>query len=101
MYEHIFEPKAQREYEQSIKWYSERSQNATLNFIKSVDQAIELICDQPNQFKNIHKNYHEINTKNYPFTIVYTIEEKIKTVIIYSIHQNKRNPRKKYKRIKK
>jgi toxin ParE1/3/4 len=81
MYQYILEPEAQVKYEEAFNWYSERSQKAALNFVESIEEALELICTQPYQHKNIYTNYHEINTKNFPFTLVYTIEEKIKTVV--------------------
>ena len=43
MYQYLLEPKAQKEYEESIEFYAERSEKATLNFIYLVEQAINLI----------------------------------------------------------
>lgn len=40
MYNYFFEPKAQQEYEESIKWYSEKSASATLNFIATIENTI-------------------------------------------------------------
>jgi plasmid stabilization system protein ParE len=100
MHRHTLLPKAQEEYEAAFTWYSERSEKATLNFVARVEEAIRLICEQPYQFKSLYKDFHEINTKNYPFTLVYTIDEKTKMVIIYSVHQNNRNPKKKFKAAK-
>ncbi len=100
MYQYILEPRAQAEYENAIEWYTERSEQATLKFIESIDSTLNLICKQPHQSRNIYKNFHETSTKKYPFTIIYTVEEKIKTVVIFSIYHHKRSPKKKYKDIK-
>ena len=100
MYRHRLDPKAQEEYEDSFNWYSDRSEVAALNFVESVEEATRLIFETPYQFKNFYKNYHEINTKNYPFTIVYTTDEETKMLTIYSIHQNNRHPKKKYRAVK-
>jgi plasmid stabilization system protein ParE len=97
MYNHIFEPKAQKEYEDSIEWYSARSLVAAVKFIDSVDELIALICYKPNQFKKPYKNYHEAITETYPFSIIYCIEEKIKTIVIISVYHNKRSPKRKFK----
>jgi toxin ParE1/3/4 len=97
MYEYILEPRAQKEYESSVHWYLTQSEKATENFVKSVEESINLVCRQPQQYRNAHKNFHEITTKNYPFVIIYTIEENTKTVVIFSIFHKKRNPKTKYK----
>ena len=100
MYQYILDPRAQSEYEKSVEWYTERSERATINFIANTDNTINLICKQPYQSKNVYKNFHEASIKKYPFTIIYTIEEKIKTVVIFSIYHHKRSPKKKYKSIR-
>lgn len=45
------------------------------------------------------KNYHEIRLRKYPFTIIYFIEEDEQLIIISAIYYNKRNPKKKYRRL--
>ena len=97
MYQYLLEPKAQEEYEKSINWYTQRSEKATLNFIDEVEQIIELICNKPHVNKNIYKNYYEITLEKYPFTIVYSIENEMKLIVITSIYHQKRNPKYKYR----
>lgn len=97
MYNYLVEPKAQKEYDESIEWYSERSELAAINFIKSVDAALLLITKKPYQFKNTYKNFREVSLKKYPFAIIYSVEENLKIIIIVSIYHHKRNPKKKYK----
>ena len=96
MYNYLVEPRAQKEYEESIEWYSERSELAALNFIKNVDAALLQITKKPYQFRNTYKKFREASIKNYPFAIIYTIEENLKTIIIVSVYHHKRNPKKKY-----
>ena len=98
MFHYIIEPRAQKEYEESIDWYSKRSEQVALKLIEAIDNVITLICKQPYQAKNVYKNFHETSTKKYPFTVIYTIEEKIKTIAIISIYHHKLNPKKKYKK---
>lgn len=57
MYHHILDPKAEEEYEQSIEFYSEKSEKATINFIDTIDQSIALICKNPFTNKKKYKNY--------------------------------------------
>jgi plasmid stabilization system protein ParE len=55
VYIYILEPKAQQEYENSIEWYSERSETATLNFIDTIESTIAIICSNPNLYKKRYK----------------------------------------------
>lgn len=97
-YSHLFNENAQLEYETSIEWYADRSLKAATNFINEVDRAILLICTYPSRWRNAYKNFHELQFKKYPFTIIYTIEEDKELVIVTSVFHHKRNPRKRYKK---
>ncbi len=97
MYLYIFQPKAQMEYEDSIIWYAKRSIVAAENFIKEIDVTLEKICSFPLRWKNDFLIFYEFNLKKYPFTIMYSIDEVRKIVIVMSIFHQKRNPTKKHK----
>lgn len=96
-YRYILLEKAQADYETSLKWYVVRSQQAAENFVKAVDDGLQLICNNPSRWRNTYKKFYEINLKKYPFSIVYTIEEE-QLIVVTSIYHHKRNPRKKYSR---
>jgi len=100
MYHYLLEPSAQSEYEKSLEWYSERSEKASIHFILGIENTLKLICKDPYQFKNAYKTFHELSVKKYPYTIIYSIEEEIKTVVIFSIYHHKRNPKLKYKPVR-
>jgi plasmid stabilization system protein ParE len=91
-----FHEAAQLEYEESLLWYLLGSEKAANNFILAVDETLSLICDHPKRWRNIYKNFRELNVRKYPFTIVYAIDENIKVVTIISVYHHKRNPKNKY-----
>ena len=82
----------------SLKWYAERSKAAAENFVRAVDDAVQLICQHPERWRNTYKGYHELGLKKYPFTIIYTIESDKQLIIIFSIYHHKRNPKKKFRK---
>ena len=98
MYNYIIEPRAQKEYEDSVDWYITQSEKATINFIQSVQNSLDLICKQPYQYRKSYKTFHEIILKKYPFSIIYAIEEELKMVVVFSIYHQKRNPQNKFKK---
>ena len=92
-YSYILNEHAQKDYEQSLKWYMKRSVDAAKKFVVAIDNALQLICDNPTRWRNKYKNFHEISLKKYPFTIIYAIEEDKALVVISSVYHHKRNPR--------
>lgn len=96
---YIMHELAQKDYEVSLEWYMERSVLAAENFIKAVNTTLSLICDNPTQWRNGYKQCYELGLKNYPFSIIYTVETDKKLVVVTALYHHKRNPRKKYRRI--
>ena len=85
-YSYILLEAAQEEYESSVRWY----------IVRSEQSAVESICDYPTRWRNKYKNFFELGVKKYPFTIIYTIDNQNKLIILHSIFHHKRNPLKKY-----
>ena len=75
-YTYILHKQAQKDYEQSLEWYVQRSIDAVEKFVREIDSALQLICTNPGRWRNKYKNFHEITLKKYPFTIIYTIEKR-------------------------
>jgi len=98
LYQVTYRPIATQEYEDAIKWYEERSLLAAERFIKAVDERLDGISSHPKQYKNLFRNYHEVSTRKYPYTIVYFIEEAFQRVVIVAIYHHKRHPKKKYRK---
>jgi plasmid stabilization system protein ParE len=97
LYKVNFRKRAAKEYIEAITWYKERSLQAAENFINVVRQTLHEIEDQPDHFRIIYKNYHEVKTKRYPYSIVYFIDDKKQSVIITTLFHHKRNPKNKFK----
>jgi len=98
MYQVTYRAIATEEYEEAIKWYYERSAGAAERFINAVNEKLDNISSNPRQYKNLFKNYHEVSTIKYPYTIVYFIDEELQRVVIVAIYHHKRRPKKKYRK---
>ena len=97
MYTVVFKPIAADEYSEAIIWYKEQSNLAAERFIVAIEEKLDLIAQNPRQYKKVFREFYESRTKRFPFTIVYSIEEELKAVMIVAIYHQKRNPRKKYR----
>jgi plasmid stabilization system protein ParE len=98
MFKIVYRAIATEEYTDAIKWYEQRSLATAEGFINAVNEKLDIISSYPRQYKNLFRNYHEVSTNKYPFTIVYFIEDEPKIVVIISIYHHKRNPKKKYRK---
>lgn len=88
---------AQEDYESSILWYHKHSLTASKSFVDVIEKSLVNICSDPKRQRNEYKNYYEFTVQEYPFTIVYTIEESLKRIIVVAIYHQKRNPMRKYR----
>jgi len=98
MYQITYREIAAEEYADAIKWYEDKSTAAAEGFIRAVDDKLDSISDNPKKYKNLFRNYYEVSTKKYPYTIVYFIEEQLQRVVIVAIYHHKRRPNKKYRK---
>lgn len=95
----IVHPAAQKEIEASVNWYLERSYRAAENFVLAIEQTIDLICSHPYRWRNEYRNYYELGLKDYPFTIIYTINDENKFIAIVAVYHQKRKTQGKYRRL--
>ncbi len=95
-YQYILHATAQKDYEDALKWYAERSLKATEKFIRSVDESLSLICEHPVRWRNEYKYFYELGVKKFPYTIIYTIDTEQQLIIVISIYHHRRDSRKKY-----
>jgi plasmid stabilization system protein ParE len=84
--------KAQKELEESYKWYEKQKSSLGLKFINQVDADLKSIANNPKFYSAKNRNYREFLMKIYPYLIVYKIKENTKEVFITSIFHTKRNP---------
>ncbi len=98
MYSCIFEQRAVSEYKKALLWYLERSISAAEDFEIILMDKLKTICKNPEMYTSLSKKFRETSLKTYPYSIIYFVEEEIKTVVVISVFHHKRNPGLKYKR---
>jgi plasmid stabilization system protein ParE len=94
----VYSPEAALEYKAAIIWYKERSLAAAEGFVIAVDNAINLICENPQRWKKTYKNFYELGIKKYPYQVIYFFDQISQKVIIAAVFHTRRNPRLKNRR---
>ena len=85
--------KAQKELNDSYKWYEKQKIGLGLKLINQVDEDLKSIASNPKFYPSKGRNYREFLMKNYPYLIVYKINEATKELLVSSIFHTKRNPK--------
>ncbi len=94
IFTYSFEDEAQQQYEDAIWWYAQQSIVAAKSFINRIEDLLEVICKNPYVGKNLSKNFREFKVKNYPYSLIYTIEEG--HIIVWVVFHHSMNPDNKY-----
>ena len=84
--------KAQKQLNESYKWYEKQKSGLGLKFLNQVDEALKSISNNPEFYPLKERKYREFIMKVYPYLIVYKIKERTNEVLIFSIFHAKRNP---------
>jgi plasmid stabilization system protein ParE len=82
----------------TVIWYEKRKAGLGILFKTKFYDKLDLICNNPLHYKASYKKYHEALTDQFPFLIVYTIDEKIMLITVIAVFHTSRNPREKLKR---
>jgi plasmid stabilization system protein ParE len=95
-YEVTLVHRAQNEFVESVEWYRKRNRKAAEDFITNFTEAVNLVSSAPHRWPEYHKDFRDCLVKDYPFTIVYRVDELEKRVVIISVFHHSRHPKGKY-----
>lgn len=90
-YKIIVSPRAQKEIENAIDYYTLNSTNASINFIIILKDAYTTLERNP-FFKVRYKNIRALKLKKFPHSLYFNINENQNTIKILSYFHNKQNP---------
>ncbi|UOY04989.1 type II toxin-antitoxin system RelE/ParE family toxin [Muricauda sp. SCSIO 64092] len=80
----------------SYKWYEEKSEGLGLRFVDEVEATINYVSKYPEHFQiKSKKPYREAVLKVFPYVVVYEINKKEKSIVVYSVFPCKDDPDKK------
>ncbi len=98
-YSFRIEQGASKEFIDAFVWYGEQQEGLEDLFKLAFDIKLDLICKNPYHYKTSYKKYHEAFTDKFPFSIVYTIDEKIKEITVIAVFHTSRSPKKKFRKL--
>ena len=90
-YNIIVSPRAQKEIENAIEYYSLHSPTAPLYFITALKEAYTTLKTNP-FFKVVYRNIRSLKLKKFPHSLYFVLNDNQNTDRILSCFHNKRNP---------
>lgn len=98
IYSFYLRQEAAEEFADAFVWYEEQQEGLGSSFKVSVNNKLTQICNYPFHYKTSYKNFHEALTEKFPFLIVYTIDEKMKQIVVVAIFHTSRHPKRKFRK---
>lgn len=97
----ILHEQAHLEYIDSYEWYELQQPGLGDRFKTNVEKCLAEISEHPEYFNRRNGNYRVTKVKGFPYVIVFEFFKRKQVIHISAIYHGKRNPRKRYRRIKK
>jgi len=85
-----FHPEALEEYDEAAHYYAQQQTGLELRFIVSVENAIEVILEDPLRWRPFDEDVRRCLTRVFPYGILYTIESNF--VLIVALAHCSREP---------
>jgi plasmid stabilization system protein ParE len=86
----LFEPTADRELEEAIRWYKRQRPGLEDELAREVNRCLKRIQASPEMYARVKKDYRRAMIDRFPYAIYY--EFIADTIIVYSIFHGSRNP---------
>lgn len=92
-YELVIKEEADREIADSFLYYENQKNGLGERFLSQLNIYFDRIKENPKHYQIKRKNYREAFIKNFPFLVIYEIQEN--KIVVYAVFNTSRNPIKK------
>jgi len=76
---------AENDIEQAMDWYENQQSGLGTKIVLSIKACIKLIVKNPFAFAMIYMQIRKVNTKKFPYSLYYRIDEILKLVTIFAV----------------
>ena len=94
----IIKPEAEKDIQNSIKYYAEQNLKLPVEFLKKLDESLLAIQQNPQHYQKRYLEIRIVFTKKFPYAIFFTLEEN--KIFVHAVLHNKQNPTSAKKRVK-
>jgi plasmid stabilization system protein ParE len=86
----IILPLAEQDIKQSYEFYAAKKTGLEQVFLQVIDQAIQIVCENPQSFPIVKKKIRKFVVKDFPYVIYYI--SKAEVVYILAVFHMSRRP---------
>ncbi len=91
-----FSKLSKEDFDISLQYYKKESKKLVLDFKNDIKNSLKRIETFPNLYPKINDRIHKCVVSKFPYTIYYTIEDKI--IYILALANHYKNPKDYFKR---
>ncbi len=93
----VFNTEVEAEFNEAFDWYEAQQAGLGEKFEAEVEQQLFAISVNPQYYHFSKGKYREAVLTKFPFSIVYKVNARKRTVYISAIYHTSRNPKDKYR----
>lgn len=82
---------AEWDIEEIIEWYDNQKQELAFDFLVQLEETISVVENFPKAFAVFFDDLRKVKIKQFPFSIIYFINEKNNRLEIVGVFHEKRN----------
>jgi hypothetical protein len=98
-YSYEFHEDVSEDFTDGYTWYETSKKGLGERFLQFVRKKMDQIAENPEHYGvRIKSGYREAQVDVFPYLIVYKVYKQKKTIFVNSIHNMKKDPRKKYRK---
>ena len=86
----LFRPAAEAELKEAYSWYEEREAGLGTEFLRCVENGIQLIQRHPEIYPVVHKGIRQAVIRRFPYSVFYLTSNE--TIVVLAIFHASRNP---------
>jgi toxin ParE1/3/4 len=86
----VFSQGAQRDFQEGLRWYRKRSDQAAEGFIVSLEELVGRIGAHPERFRLIDDNLRKAHFKRFPYSLIFRVSSE--AIKIFAVAHDKRRP---------
>jgi toxin ParE1/3/4 len=90
-YQVITSPRATKEIENALEYYSLYSNETPVNFINALEESYGLLAENP-FYRVAYKHIRVLKLKKFPYSLYLKVSEEKQTVRLLACFHNKRDP---------
>ncbi len=98
-YKLIIADDADNDIEDAMDWYENKQKGLGKKYLFSVKASVKSIVKNPFAFATIYLQIRKANTKKFPYSLFYRINEISNEVVIFAVIHNSRSEKNWKKRI--